>query len=299
MNSELSVFIEVVEKQNFTRAAEALHMTQPAVSQYIQALEASIGTKLLVRDNKKVQLNKAGEIVYYHAKEIMGLHMRMQNLIDDLLHKASGELAIGASYTFGEYILPHIVGYLKRQYPLIRPKITIANTKRIAEWVGNNQLEIGIVDGEVSHPELAVEPFAEDQMYIVVAANHPDLNNPHIRLKDLAEETWIVREATSGTRAAIEGMFRQFGFYPKNIMEFGSTQTIKECVTADLGITLLSQFTIQKDLLAGTLKILQVADMPVCRKFSLITQTKHFRTKALDIFIDILRNKEGFLTIGS
>ncbi|MFK4997235.1 LysR family transcriptional regulator [Bacillus sp. N9] len=119
MDQHLRVFVIVAEKQNFSRAAEELHMTQPAVSQYIRALEDKIGTRLLERTNKYVRLNKAGEIVYHHAKEIIGLHTKMQNLVDDLVNKVSGPLSIGASYTYGEYVLPHIIANLKRlsRYP--------------------------------------------------------------------------------------------------------------------------------------------------------------------------------------
>ena len=102
MEQSLIVLIKVVEKENFSRAAKELHMTQPAVSQYIRTLEENIGVRLLERTNKYIRLNKAGEIVYHHAKEITGLHAKMQNLADDLVNKASGPISIGAGYTFGE-----------------------------------------------------------------------------------------------------------------------------------------------------------------------------------------------------
>src|SRR5690625_4269589 len=117
MDQYLRVFITVVERENFTRAAEELHMTQPAVSQYIRLLEEDIGTRLLERTNKYVRLNQAGEIVYHHAKEISGLYTKMQNLVDDLTEKAKGPLAIGASYTFGEYVLPRLLANLCTEYP--------------------------------------------------------------------------------------------------------------------------------------------------------------------------------------
>src|SRR5690625_4751939 len=113
MDQHLQVFIKVVERQNFSRAAEELLMTQPAVSQYIQTFEENIGARLLERTNKYVRLTKAGEIVYSHAKKIVGLYTRMQTLVDDLIHHASGPLSIGASFTFGEYVLPHIIAKMK------------------------------------------------------------------------------------------------------------------------------------------------------------------------------------------
>jgi DNA-binding transcriptional LysR family regulator len=293
MDHSLLVFVTVAEKKSFTRAADALHMTQPAVSQYIKILEKNVGTKLLDRNNKFVQLNKAGEIVYHHANEIIDLYTQMQNLLDDSMNKASGNLAIGASYTFGEYVLPHIVAYLQTQYPLIKPKITIANTKRISEWVATRQLDVGIVDGEIHHNNLPMEAFADDLMYIVAAANYPCVNQDTRKITALKSETWIVREDSSGTREATDKMFSELNFYPKNIMEFGSTQIIKESVQVGLGITLLSHCTIQKEVSLGILKIIDVFGMPFHRKFSLITPPTRFKTRATAVFMDILRDHKG------
>lgn len=293
MDQSLFIFVTVVEKQSFTRAAEALHMTQPAVSQYIQTLERNTGAKLLDRSNKFVQLTKAGEIVYHHACEIIGLYTQMQNLVDDLMNKATGDLAIGASYTFGEYVLPHVIAYLQKHYPLIKPKITIANTKRISEWVASRQLDIGIVEGNVHQHSLIIEPFADDLLYIVASPGNPCVLQNLKDIADLQNQTWIVREPASGTREATEKMFSELNFHPENLMEFGSTQIIKESVQADLGITLLSHCAIQKEISLGNLKIINVDGTPFYRKFSLITPDTRFKTKATTIFTDILRSNKG------
>ena len=295
MDQALLVFVTVADKQSFTKAAAALHMTQPAVSQYVQFLEKSIGAKLLDRNNKYVQLNKAGEIVYHHANEIIGLYTQMQNLVDDTMNKASGKLAIGASYTFGEYVLPHIVAYLQVHYPLIKPKITIANTARISEWVANRQLDVGIIDGAVHRPNLPMEAFADDLMYIVASATGRAIAQDG-DIAVLRNETWIVREEASGTREATEKMFAALNFRPHKIMEFGSTQIIKESVQAGLGISLLSHCTIQKELSLGIFKTLDVPGIPFQRKFSLITPPSRFKTKVTTVFMDILREQRGLPT---
>ena len=299
MDQLLLVFVTVAEKENFTRAAEELHMTQPAVSQYIQNLEQTLGTRLLERTNKYVRLNKAGEIVYHQAKKILGLYTHMQYLVDDVMNKPSGDLRIGASYTYGEYILPHIIAHIHEKYPLIRPTITIANTKEIEELVASHQLDVGIVEGEFKHEDLYMEPFAEDFMFIIVSANHRYANQKDVKLSQLREETWIVREVGSGTREAVENLFSKFEFHPHNIMEFGSTQIIKESVEAGLGITLLSYWAIRKELSLGTLKILKLNGTPFSRKFFLITQATQFKTKATEIFLDILRKNEILSTLNS
>lgn len=290
MKQQLQVFIEVVEQKNFSKAARILHMTQPAVSQYIQALEDNIGSRLLERTNKYVRLNKAGEIVYDHAKEILGLYTRMQSLVDDLTHKASGELSIGASYTFGEYVLPHLIAQMQDRYPLIRPKIVIDNTNRIERLVMSHQLDVGIIEGEEKLDGLEIKPFADDALFIVASVNHWSTKKNKIELVDLCNETWIVRERGSGTRDAVDKMFEDMSFFPENLVEFGSTQIIKETVEAGLGVTLLSDWTIKKELELETLKILKIQGFPVTRKFSLVTQSTPFQTKALEVFIEILHS---------
>ncbi|WCK54917.1 LysR family transcriptional regulator [Aneurinibacillus sp. Ricciae_BoGa-3] len=293
MDQQLLVYITVVEKGNFTRAAEELHMTQPAVSQYIQALERMIGTKLLDRSNKYVGVNKAGEIVYHHAKQILGLYTRMHFLVDDMLQTAGGPLSIGASYTYGEYILPYIIANMRGEYPLIKPTVKIGNTKEIAELVLNHHLDVGIVEAELQHDRLHIEPFADDQMFVLASANHPLLNEHQIEVTDLTNETWIVREEGSGTREATDKMFRTFHIQPDSLMELGSTQIIKESVEAGIGITLLSYWTVRKEIAMGVLKMLNVSGLPVSRKFSLVTLATPFHTKASEVFLDAVRKNTG------
>ena len=293
MDQALEVFVTVVEKGNFTRAAEELLMTQPAVSQYIRALERSLGTRLLDRSNKYVRLNKAGEIVYHHAKEILGLYTRMNALVDDVMHRASGDLSIGSSYTFGEYLLPRMIASLRQQYPLIRPTITIGNTAEVAEMILRHEADVGIVEGDYQDERLHIEAFAEDEMVVVVPRGQRYDPWSEIPLAELQTETWILREQGSGTREATERMFAASGFHPRHVVEFGSTQLIKESVEAGLGVTSLSRFVVRKELQLGTLHMLKPNGRPVIRRFSLISQKTPYHTKAVEVFLELLRSRQG------
>lgn len=291
MDQQLAVFVMVAEKQNFSRAAEELHMTQPAVSQYIQSLERAMGTVLLERTNKYVRLNKAGEIVFHHAKEILRLYSKMNYLIDDLTNKPSGPLSIGASYSFGEYVLPHLMANMQRDYPEINPKITIGNTKEICELVLCHQLDVGIVEGEYTDKNLQIEPFAIDTMSIVASPNSELAKRKgNLPLSVLENETWICRENGSGTREAAEKMFNKFNFKPKKILEFGSTQLIKESVEAGLGISLLSDWVIRKERAHGSLSVISIQNVSIKRDFSTVLRSP-FQTKALSVFLELLRDK--------
>lgn len=296
MDQHLQVFITVVEKENFSRAAEEHHMTQPAVSQYIRALEEQIGSKLLERSNKYVHLNKAGKIVYHHGKEILGLYERMQHLVDDLTQKASGTLAIGASYTFGEYVLPHIIAQMRDLYPDIDLTVTIGNTAQIAAWVESHQLDIGIVEGKFKNTGLIQEIFAEDAMVIVASPEHPLVKIESIDADILSRQTWLVREHGSGTREATETLFQRLAISPAHRMEYSSTQPIKESVEAGLGISLLSKWAIQKELKHGDLTVIEQNELPLKRSFSFIRQSP-FQTKALEVFIALLNDSKTLISL--
>jgi LysR family transcriptional regulator, transcriptional activator of the cysJI operon len=293
MDLQLVVFIKVVEKKNFSKAAEELHMTQPAVSQYIQTLEEKVGTRLLERSNKFVRLTKAGEIVYHHAMEIIELYERTQSLVDDLMHTASGELSIGASYTFGEYILPHTIAYMRKQYPAINPTITIGNTKEISQLVSSNLLDVGIVEGDFKQGKLKTHSFSEDLMFVIASSMHRLSKQGVISVEDLKNETWIIREPGSGTREYTERLFSKLGFQPKYHMEFGSNQIIKESVEAGLGLSFISHWAVRKELSIGTLNTLKIDGAPISRKFTSIVQDTPFQTRALTIFLEVLHSNEG------
>lgn len=289
MDQYLQVFVKVVEKENFSKVASELHMTQPAVSQYIKALEEAVGTRLLERSNKFVRMNKAGEVVYQHAKEILALYAKMQSSLDDLTNQRSGPITIGASYTFGEYILPSIIVQLKKQFPEIHPTITIHNTKDICELVATHQLDIGIIEGPCHDKKLNIEIISEDHMYVVASPQHPLVKMDSVLFSDLKDETWILREKGSGTRQAADNLFETHGFIPQNILEFGSTQLIKESVEAGLGISLLSSWAIEKERLNGYIDIIPVTELPFKRSFSIVTQTI-YQTKVLETFISLVKS---------
>ena len=288
MEQSLLVFITVAEKKNFTRAAEQLCMTQPAVSQYIHALERNLKTPLLERSNKFVRLNPAGQIVYHYAKEMRALDERMHGLVEDLLHTAEGPLTVGASYTFGEYILPYVISSLHQKYPRIKPAIKIGNTREILSAAAARLIDIGIIEGAAAQDGIRTIPLTTDQMYIVCSPSHPLAQTPTAQI-DLNRETWIIREKGSGTREATEKMFAQQQLQPTEIMEFGSTQIIKESVEAGLGIALLSFWAIRKEIEARRLYRVSVPFLPFLRTFSIIIPDSCFRTKATDLFLQELQ----------
>jgi DNA-binding transcriptional LysR family regulator len=288
MDQRLAAFVEVVEQKGFSRAASTLHMTQPAVSQQIRALERDLGARLLERSNRYLHLTAAGEIVYEHARQILELEERMRRYVSDLTQAASGSLAIGASYTIGEYLLPHALAAFRRRHPLVTPTVTIANTQRIAELVVARRLEAGLVEGDVFLPQAQARPLFEDRLTIVAPPEHRLAGSRDIALSELARETWIVREEGSGTRAASDSFFANYALSSVSRLEFGSTQMIKEAVLAGMGVSLLSRWATRREVAQGALVELAAPGTPCVRQFSVLTLRSRFQTRALEVFLRLL-----------
>ncbi len=288
MDQQLLAFVTVADCRNFTRAAEILHTTQPAISQHIQNLERRMNVKLLERTNKYVRLNKVGTVVYHYAREILDLYTQMDRMVSDMINEVGGMLSIGASLTFGEYVLPHLLTSFLKMYPNVTPKISIENTQIVVDQVSDGRIDIGIIEGHNSHHDVFVQAFAEDTVVIVGPSSHSLVSKAKVSAERLSQENWIVRENGSGTREIANHMFHTFGILPASLMEFGSTQVIKESVEAGLGITILSKSVIRKELSLQLLAEIPFSEEPIHRQFSIVTRKTDFQTKAAQLFAKFL-----------
>lgn len=285
LEHQLRVFMTVAEECNFTRAAEKLHISQPAISQQIQSLEQHFDVRLFDRTNKSVQLNQAGKVVYHHAKEILAIYNQMARHLDDLRVNPSGDLTIGASLTFGEYILPHVIARFRAKYPKVKPHITIENTQAVLQQVARGEIDIGIIEGLSLHEKnVQVHGFAEDTMVIVAASHHPLAQQTNLSKASLEQETWLIREPGSGTREMTDHVLNVHDIHPASVVEYSSTQLIKESVEAGLGLSVLSRWAVRKELAWGTLREIELDGSPIIRPFSIVLKKSDFRTKATLLF---------------
>ncbi|WP_445490976.1 LysR family transcriptional regulator [Niallia sp. 03133] len=293
MDYHLLTFVTVAEKQNFTRAAEALHITQSAVTLSVKALEKKYDVKFFDRTNKYVRLTSAGEILYQHAKKILTEYEQVERLMEDTADAASGPLTIGSSYTFGEYLLPKYIADFIQENPLIDPKISIRNSSRVISQLLRGELHIGIIDGTIEyHPNLSITPFAKDEMVVIVDKDHAFAKMDEVDLEDLYEETWIIREEGSGTRQIIDQLFTKFAFSPPVLRSFGSTQIIKESIEAGLGISIVSKFAIQKELRMGTIHPLRIKNNLITHDFSYVLPKTGFLPRSVELFLKKLQGKK-------
>jgi len=285
----LNIFITVIQKKGFSKAAETLHLSQPAVSLQIQNLEQELGMKLIHRSSKQVELTQAGQILYDRAVEILALYEDAKQKIYLLQNKVTGSLKIGASFTIGEYILPGILAQFSLQYPQVDIEVMINNTEDVVQCVRSSKFDLGLVEGEVDSKELVVEPYQKDEMVFIAAPIHPLAFRKVVRMKDLHDQVWILRENGSGTRAYNDRVIEQYQIRVKKSYVFSSSQGVKEAVAEGLGIGFLSKAVVERELEVGTLVRLQVLEVPFLRDFSIILRKDPYLIKAAQKFIQTVK----------
>lgn len=291
MVDTLKVFVTVAEMSNFSRAAEMLCISQPGVSQTIRNLENEFDVKLMHRSSKHVKLTEAGEILYSKAKQILEMYDAAKEEIHLLRNEITGSLKIGASFTIGEYILPRLLAEFIDEYPQIEIQTVIGNTEEIERGIRLNELDIGLVEGEVNHPDLLVNPpFMEDEMVLVAPLDHPLCSRNAIRPEMLQDQCWVFRENGSGTRAFTDRFIQDSKLRVRRSLVFNSSQGVKEAVAAGLGMTLLSRWVIRKELEAGELCCIPMKGKRFARDFFILQDTRSIKgTMALKMFMQKLR----------
>jgi len=287
----LQVFHTVARLLSFTKAAESLHMTQPAVTFQVRQLEEYFNTRLFDRTHNRISLTDAGQRVYEYADRIFSLYSEMENSVRDLTGEVSGVLLLGASTTIAEYMLPALLGDFKAKYPEVSIRLQVANTDGIVSMVENNVIDLGVVEAPVGNKNLVVETCRMDKMVLIVPPGHELAKMGSVPIMELTRYPYICREEGSGTREVVLEALVASGGQPQDldiVMELGSPEAIKGAVEAGMGISILSSATIEKELKLGTLVAVNL-DIPLDRPFSFVHQKQKFRLRAMEKLLDFAR----------
>lgn len=289
---KLKVFCTVAETKSFSKTSEIIHLTQPAVSLQIQALEEIYETKLFDRSSSTVTLTPAGEVLYKYAKEILSLYANAEKVIGELTGLVKGSISIGASSTLGNYLLPAVITDFKKTHPKIKVHLLVGNTKRVVELLNSGNIDLGLVEGEVTRQKMIVEKLIADELVLIVPAHHPWAKKKEVSISELTKEPFIFREGGSGTRQMIEKFLANHGIAPQDLkisMVLGSTEAIKEAVENGLGVSIVSRWAARKENRYGTLSLLKIKEQKMMRDFSLITNKSAVSSHAVDEFLTYLK----------
>ncbi len=291
----LQVFYTVARLLSFTKAAETLHMTQPAVTFQVRQLEDHFNTRLFDRTHNRVALTEAGRKAYEYAEEIFGLYAQMENTVKELTGDVSGALTLGASTTIAEYMLPALLRGFTMEFPDINLKLNVSNTEGIVSMVENSMIDLGVVEGPVTNKNLLVEVCRIDQLVVVVPPDHAIAQRESISMEEIINFPFICREEGSGTREVILEHMTSQGLDRNNLnifLELGSPESIKGAVEAGMGISIVSIATLEKELALEKLVAVPL-DPPLERAFSFVRQRQKFRLHAMEKLLDFARNYCG------
>ncbi len=292
LSDSMRVFITVADKKNFSKAAKALSLTQPAVSFQIQTLEQYYQTMLFDRVNRHVKLTAAGELLLDYAIHMNNLQAELERNMQQLTGHVKGELLIGASTTIGEYILPYVVGSFKQDYPDVNVTIQIMNTKEISSAVESKTFDLGIIEGPLEQSDvIEAHNFLEDELVLAIPSDHPFAKKESITLEELKELPYITREPGSGSRLIFEQALIDADFDIEDlniVMELGSTTSIKSAIMGGLGVSIISKWAVQDLVKAGKVAALNVQGLTLKRSFHIILNQEKFHSEATGKFLDFL-----------
>lgn len=287
----LETFAKAAELGSFTGAAEALGLTQAAVSQRIRALEQALDTSLFRRAGGRVLLTDAGQRLYPFAQRVLLLHAEARQQVTGRKAPLTGELSLAASSVPGEHLLPALLASFHKKHPHIQVKMTVADTAAVLHQVEHGQVHVGLVGGQTDSPHLVFRPFACDRLVLVVPARHAWAKRKSVSIDQLLRQPLILREGGSGSRWCLERTLAKAGKKAKELqvaLELGSNQAIKEAVLRGAGVAVLSELAVQKEVEFGRLRSLQVNGLAMEREMFVVWDQRRALPIPARLFLDFL-----------
>lgn len=297
---QLKVFKAVARHLNYTRAAEELFLSQPAVSMQIKQLEDGLGQPLFEKMGKKVYLTDAGKEVYRYSQTITSQLNELQTVMEEMKGLHHGRLTLTVAST-ANYFVPTLLGVFNERHKGVSVDIDVTNRENLLRALAANTTDFAIMGHPPDGLELAYYPFMENPLVVLAAPDHPLARQRHIPLERLAEETFIMRERGSGTRAARERFFAEHGGITFNkTMEMNSNEAIKQAVQAGLGLGVLSIHTLEVELMLKRLVVLDVEGFPIMRHWYIVHRKgKRFSAIAQAFKDFVLTESESLLDVPS
>ena len=300
---QLRIFLAVAEVEHFTKAAEVLYITQPAVSSAIQSLEEEYGVKLFHRIGRHVEITQAGKLLQVEAKKILDCVALTERGLRELNNFQRGELKLGSSLTVGNYWLPERISWFKRRYPRISVDCVLANTEEICEGTATGLFDLGLIEAEVKSSLkscLEFEPVGGDKLVIVVGKSHPWYERGKVSVDELYNTGWVMRESGSGTQQSFEQALQNWGVIISDldvILVLNTGEMVKAVVESGVGAAAISELMVSKEVQLDTLRKIMVTfeedgeevNLEIERHFLSLKHKKRFQTRIASAFEKILK----------
>lgn len=293
---QLKIFQKVIELESFSKAAEAVHLTQPTVSSHIKDLEEHLGCRLVDRMGKKTLPTGAGSLLYTYARQIIRLAEEAEDSMARFMGVISGKLSVGGSTIPGGYLLPRLIGDFKKKYPEVTVFIEVGDTKQIIDAILDSRLDFGVVGAKVEQGSIVQEKWFADEMRLVVPADHRWSKKSAVRLTSLVKEPFIIREKGSGTLTSLKNSLSSKGMGLRDFSiaaTLGSTTSVIQGIKSGIGVSILSEIAVADDVKSNVLASLPVKGLDLTRFFYLTYQKSRTHSPLCEAFMGFLREVDN------
>lgn len=287
---QLRLFAAVAEHKSVTRAAEEVHLTQPAVSIQVKRLEGKVGVPLIEHIGKELHLTVAGEEVFEASRDVLERLVDLEVSLNDLRGEVAGPLNVHV-VSSGMYVMPHLLGSFVRRYPKVEPRLQITNRARLLSSLAKNQSDLYVMGQPPEGVSVVEYPFLENTIVVVARPDHSLAGKKRIPLSRITRERFVGRESGSGTRTAVEKMFAEKGLNITPYIELSNTEGIKQGVIGGLGIGVLSKHSLRLELDAGELVVLNVTGFPLRRRWYVSHREGKHLSRAAQVFLQYLQEE--------
>ncbi|KYC28954.1 Uncharacterized HTH-type transcriptional regulator YeiE [Sterolibacterium denitrificans] len=280
---QIEVFVAVARLGSVSAAADAIALSQSAVSMALSEFERQFDCRLFERIGKSLRINPLGEQLLPKAVELLDRAAEVEALLEG--RTGLGSLRIGATLTIGNYLATLIIADFLQRHPEARVQLTVHNTATIVEQVAQYELDLGLIEGACRHPSLVTQPWVEDELVVFAAPDHPLAGQGVVTLERLMQERWILREQGSGTREVLEQALRRHHLEPSIRLELEHTEAIKRAVESGLGISCISRLALKEAFRRGSLVAMETPQLDLRRRFQFLWHRDKYQTTVLREFL--------------
>ena len=285
---QLEAFVQVANQHSFSRAAEALFLTQPSVTARIQALERDLGERLFERSGRGIRLTEVGECFLPHAERVLQALNTGRDAIDSLRNLHSGSLVLASATTVSTYVLPGLLKTFRARYPRIEVSVRTGRSEQVLQMMLADEAQVGLVRA-VYHQDIETKGLIEDELVLVANANHDLAGKGSVTVEQLGDHPFIFFDRNSSYYSLAQGIFRQHGVVPRTQMELDSMEASKKMVEEGLGIAMLPKVALERELKEGILRIIEIENMPnPTRQIALISRRSRPLGPVAQAFVDIV-----------
>jgi DNA-binding transcriptional LysR family regulator len=285
---QLEIFVAISRTESVSRAAEILSLSQSATSTALSELERQFDLQLFDRVGKSLRINETGQQLLPRAVELLDRAKEIENLLQG--HAGFGHMKIGATLTVGNYLATILVARFLQEHPESRIQLQVHNTTTIVQQIANHELDLGLIEGDCNHPDIAVEPWIADELVVFIAPNHPLANQHKVTMSQLLQQQWILREKGSGTRATFDRAFHNHHAEINIRLELEHTEAIKLAVESGLGIGCISRLALKDAFQKGSLVPLATPSLELGRYFYFLQHKQKYQTTGIQAFLNLCKH---------